>query len=216
MIQEATDSGQLWLVASTIVSAAAAFALAGFAGVHLWKENRRTKHRQFSAHTRISATAFLARRQLRSWLGSGSGSPDAFEEWLLTAQNVGSLSTHLDIAETRFIEMLSLAVDAEPEIMSSVRSAAVHFLSGANRLNTFVDTARPVGIEIADWVQLRNDAWLDFGDCVHILDDKVGVDAWLKEARALDGKRAKENPPVGMLIAKFAHALERLHRDTRD
>lgn len=39
----------------------------------------------------------------------------------------------MDIAEARFVELLALAVEAEPEVMRSVRSAAVHFFVGAEK-----------------------------------------------------------------------------------
>ncbi len=202
-----------WSIASTLGSAVATIALAGFAAVELRAERGRRKERERSAGARIAAIAFLARRQLRSWLGPGQGSPDAFETWLRDAQNAGALARHLDIAESRFVELLALAPDAEANVATGVRSAAVHFFAGASRLNNYVATPRPNGIEIADWINLRDNAWRDFRDSIRILDDQVGMVALLREARILDARRAAETPSMEALIGRLADGLAQIHSD---
>ena len=195
----------------TFVVVISTLALAGFAGIQLLRERHRDKELRRNAQVRISAVAFLANRQLRSWLGSGSGSVDAFEDWFRPKNDAGTLSGHLDIAEARFIDLLSLAAAAEPEVLSVVRSAAVYFFTGAGRLNTYLDTPRPDDpLAIKDWIQLRDDAWRDLCECVLLLEDeKMGANVLLNEKRALDAKRAEENPSLETLYRKFGYYAEK-------
>jgi len=220
VIQVTEGAAPFWVVLSTVASAGASVVLAAFAGLQLWREHLRKGERRRSAHAKIGASAFLARRQLRSWLGAGSGSPDDLGEWVRDAQSAGLLAKHLDIVEGRFVELLSFAVDAEPAVASAVQSAAVHFWAGTRRLNEFLSTPCPDGIEAAEWMGLRDNAWLDLRDCVRILDQKAGANALLKEARALDAKRAADDPSAATLIARFDRGLERLgeteHRGALD
>ena len=123
------------------------------------------------------------------------------------------LARHLDIAESRFIELLALAPDASTKLNTAVRSCAVYFFAGANRLNTYVTAPRPDGIDIMDWVNLRDNAWKDFRDCIGLIDDGLGVENLLREGRVLDAKRAAETPSMNALIGKLADGLARL--DTR-
>ena len=199
-----------WSIASMIVAALATVTLAVFAAVQIHDQRAQRKERERAAGARIAATGFLVRRQTRSWLGDGEGSPDEFETWIRDAQNAGMLAKHLDVAESRFVEMLARAPDAAPNVSASVRTAAVLFFNGASRLNEFVTTPRPSGIEIADWVNLRDIAWKDFWDCVRTLDEQVGIDVILKEARLLKAKRRAELPSTKVLIGKFADGLARL------
>ena len=199
-----------WSIASTIVAALATFTLAVFAAVQIHDQRTQRKERERAAGARIAATGFLVRRQTRSWLGEGDGSPDEFETWIWDSQNAGTLAKHLDVAESRFVEMLARASDAAPGVSASVRTAAVLFFNGASQLNEFVTTPRPNGIEIVDWVNLRDIAWKDFRDCVRTLDEQVGIDVILKEARLLEAKRRVELPPTKVLIRKFAAGLARL------
>jgi hypothetical protein len=199
-----------WSIASTVASALAAVAVAFFAFVELLARRDQRRERQRTADARLGATAFLVRRQLRSWLGKESGSPDDLEGWAHQAQSMSNYTQHVDRAETRFIEMLSLAPDASPSVASATRTAAAQFFNGTEKLNEFLATSRPTGIDVADWVELRNMAWEDLRDCVNTLDTDVGLTELLSESRRLDAARRAKHPTVGTLIGRWASALERL------
>lgn len=203
-----------WSIASTVGAALATIAVGFFAAVELWATRSRRRERERSVSARIAATAYLARRQLRTWLGEGAGSPDALEEWIRDSQTAGSLATQLDVAEQRFVDLLSEGANADSELCAAAESAAVHFFEGANCLNVFVSTPRPNGIEIADWVRLRDDAWADFRDCVRLLDETVGASRLIQQARLVDAKRRSENPKLETMIAKLAGGLEKLYEQT--
>ena len=200
-----------WSIASTIVAALATGTLAVFAAVQIRDQRAQRKEREGAAGARIAATGFLVRRQIRSWLGEGEGSPSYLETWI-NAQKAGMLTTHLNAAESRFVEMLARAPDAAPTVSASVRTAAVLFFDGASRLNEFVNTPQPKGRKIADWVDLRDIAWRDFRDCVRTLEDHVGIDVILKEAITLDAKRRAEMSPMVALKSQLADGLARLQK----
>ena len=204
-----------WSIASTVAIAVATVTLAIFAAVQMAALRAQRKERERVSGARIAATGFLVRRQIRSWLGEAAGSEDDFEIWIRDAQNAGSLRKHLDVAESRFVEMLGHAAEAARDVAASVRTAAVLFFSGASRLNDFVNTPQPHGIAIADWINLRNIAWRDFRDCVRKLDDDVGVAVLLQEAQLLDAKRKAEFPSANVLIQKFAKGLAKLEEEQR-
>jgi hypothetical protein len=211
MVQDLTNAALGAEQLGIIVEAAATVVLAFFAAVQLWREHRQKAEKRMAAQARISALAFLARRQLRSWLGAGPGSPGDFESWIRDSENASSLQRHLDVAEARFVELLELAADLRASAAASVRSAAVYFFAGAGRLNNYVNTPRPESaLDVSDWVKLRNDAWKDLRDCVRLLDDKVGASILLQESRDLDSRRDTEDPPMGVLIARVADELARL------
>ncbi len=111
-----------WLVASTIVQAVSAAAVAVFALLQILRERAATTARRTAANARASTTGFLLRRQLISWIGE---EPDDqhFESWIVTAQNANVLGRHLDTAEGRAIELANLAAETSPRVATALRMA---------------------------------------------------------------------------------------------
>ncbi len=196
---------------ATVVQTAATVALAFFGGVQVWREHRHKQERRLSAQARISALAFLSRRQIRTWLGSGGGSVEEFEEWVRAAQNDDTLPQHLAKAEARFVDLLELAADLNAPAAASVRSSAVYFFAGVGRLTNYVTRNNPgATLELSDFIKLRNDAWNDLRDCIRLLDDRVGASVLLQESRLLDAKRNAEDPPLSTLLERVGNELARL------
>jgi hypothetical protein len=123
---------------------------------------------------------------------------------------IGMLKEHLDVAERRVIELLRRAPEAEPRISNAIRTVAAYFFNGTECVNQFADTPRPDGVGIVDWVNLRTIAWHDLSDCVRQLDQRVGVDQLVNEARLLRARRRAQFPSIDSLLGRFAYALERL------
>ena len=159
-----------WQIAFAIGESVAAIAVAGFALVQLRKEFNRDEERRRTAEARISTSAFLLRRQLRSWLGIHPPRDEALDAWLKMARENGSLKDELDIAERRFAELTELAAEASREIANNVRRAYVLFLAGTNRINEFVSTPEPRDGEFFDWQRLKTDAEKDFKECLKTLE----------------------------------------------
>ena len=81
-----------WSIASTIVAALATFTLAVFAAEQIHDQRTQRKERERAAGARIAATGFLVRRQTRSWLGEGDGSPGELGSWIWGLQHAWTLA----------------------------------------------------------------------------------------------------------------------------
>lgn len=203
------DPGTSWIAGGTIVTAGATVFLAWFARLQIRALQAERTTRTKSATSHVGAAAFLARRQIRSWIGEGSGSPDDLESWLRMTQNAGTFGMHIDRAEARFVDILEQASTATPEIAARAREAAALFFNGTRRLNEFAAMSQPMDADELDrFSTLREMAWTDLRDCVLLIDTELETDGLLQYAREKDAQRRAEHPTLESLIDRSISQLE--------
>lgn len=174
------------------------------------RDECRGHERRRAADARVSALAFMLRRQLRSWVGIEPERQKGLEEWQREARSGDSFALELDRAETRVMEILAVADEASEYVAGSVREAAIYFLAGTNRLNQFVGTPQPTSRKIPDWLQLCKDAERELHQAIHILQAKVIQPDILKVEKSIQSTRMTDP------LEKHRAAVERYYAKSED
>ncbi len=182
------------------VTAAATVVLAGFAALQIFRDSSARKQRRRAVVSQINGTAFLLRRQLRSWLGIEPHREKGVSEWVDLAPKVEGSKAELDTAESRMEEIARLAPEVGGRISERVSAAYVLFLAATNRLAT---TPEPPGGEVFDWLQLTEDGEKDLRECLAALEDGPISQSLLDAHTELQERREREDP-----FTQLADALE--------
>ncbi len=177
------------------VTMAATVVLAVFAAVQIFREIAAGKRRRRAVESLVSGTAFLLRRQLRSWLGIEPHREQGIPVWREIAQRHESFKAEQDIAESRIEELARLAPEVGGHISERLTAAYVLFLDATNRLNEHSTTPEPPGGEVFDRLQLMGDAEKDLRECLAALEDgpisKSLLDAHTELRERLERENAK-------------------------
>lgn len=189
------------------VTAAASLALALFAAVQIRREINAGKQRRRAVESQISGTAFLLRRQLRSWLEIEPHRDRSVTEWLDQVRQNQSFQAELDTAESRMEELARLAPEVGGRISEQVSTAYVFFLAATNRLNIREATRESTGVEVFDWLQLITDAAKDLRECLSALEGGPISQSLLDADAALRERREREDP-----FAQLAAEMEKEER----
>lgn len=189
-----------------MVSATATVFVAVFAGVQLLREWRREGERRAAANARISAHAFVLRRQLQEWFGDEPASGDGLEDWIRKSQNDGTLERHLRLAEHRMVGLLRTSADASPAISANLREAMVLLFAGTKRLRTYVRGNRPSdGDAFFDWLRKRSDAVADLRECIKLL-EAAPIELALLKAEGILGRRRTDEDPFRQLARAIVNS----------
>lgn len=189
------------------VAAVATAVLALFAAVQIGRERRADKRRRRAVEAQVSGTAFLLRRQLRSWLGIEPHRERGMWDWLEQARQNDSFGAELDKAESRMEELARLAPEVGGRISAQVSGAYVLFLAATNRLNIHDSTPRPQGGGIFDWAQLINDAIKDTGECLAALEDGP-ISKDLLDTHAELQERRERDAPLAQIADKLFEEMK--------
>ncbi len=190
-----TDAGHgVFDTIATVAGALATVSVAFFAGVQIWREKKRSAAQCAAAVARTSAIGYSLRGRIRSWLGMSGDKDDNSEKWLRAAQRGQTLEAEFQGGVEELREMMSLLADVPEATAKGIRNAYVLYLEGIRRLSEYAIQSRPMGIEVWDWVELKNAAVADLADCVSQLEDGVIEPALLNSEGVLARKRSTENP----------------------